>query len=320
MDCKKIRRNVAFGILIALAMFLLIPLVKAEDILGQDCEEAYLFEPGSEMKCEVETKFNLWTNLFVDGNDFIMEGVKESTKGYRDVSVDNPEIKEIKNDMLLIANALAVLVITYAGYIYIISATDPKKRDQARRQLTGGIYMLIFLNAGFFIANLGYDLGTDIASYLESDTEEFFSETPWIDLKNEHPGNDVEATYDKFSSLAVVSPVLMISGWGYTSLMYLRNMIILLLLALAPLIVVLFFFEPTKPYGVILALLYGIELFLPVIFFPMFKVAGLMFSGNHRLDILIMSSALIVGILLHLLIVGVAMIKAAGTLWVKEED
>ncbi|MBN2111665.1 hypothetical protein JW707_01060 [Candidatus Woesearchaeota archaeon] len=320
MKHRRMKRNIAIAILVALAVFMIIPFARAEDILGQDCEEAYLFEPGSEMKCEVETKFNIWTNFFVDSNDFIMEGVKESTKGYRDISVDNPKVKEIKNDMLLIANALAVLVITYAGYVYIVSATDPKKRDTARRQLTAGIYMLIFLNAGFFIANLGYDLGTDVASYLESDTEDFFEETPWVSLKNENPGNDVEATYEKFSSLAVVSPILMISGWGYTSLMYLRNMVILLLLALAPLIVVLFFFEPTKPYGLILALIYGIELFLPVIFFPLFKVAGLMFSSNNRINILIMSAALMVGVLLHLIIVGVAMIKAAGTLWVKEED
>ena len=321
MENKRLRKNIALGILIALALVLLVPIVRADDILGQDCEEAYLFEPGSEMKCELETKFNLWTNLFVDSNNFIMDGVKASTTGYKDISTTNPKINEIKNDMLLIANALAVLVITYAGYVYIISATDPKKRDKARRQLTNGVYMLIFLNAGFFIANLGYELGTDMASYLETDTEEFFGNEPWINLKNEHSGNDVEATYQKFSSLAVVSPVLMISGWGYTSLMYLRNMVILLLLALAPLIVVLFFFEPTKPYGVILALLYGIELFLPVIFFPMFKVAGLMItSSDHKINILVMSAALMIGILLHLLIVLVAMIKAAGTLWVKEED
>lgn len=317
MDKKSIYKNIAIIILIALAV---VPLAAAEDIMGQDCEEAYLFEPGSQIRCEVETKFNIWTELFVEANEFIMEGVKESTTGYRDVSVDHPEIKEIKANILLIANALAVLVLTYAGYIWIVSATDPKKRDQARRQLTSGIYMLIFLNAGFFIANLGYELGTNVASYLESDTEEFFEETPWIKLKNEYPGNDVEATYSKFSSLAVVSPVLLISGWAYTSLMYLRNMVILLLLAIAPLIVVLLFFEPTKPYGVILALLYGIELFLPVLFFPMFKISTLMFSTtNQKLNILIMSSVFIIGVLLHVLIVGVAMIKAAGSIWINEE-
>jgi hypothetical protein len=317
MNGKISFKSIAIMILIALAV---IPFAAADDIMGQDCEEAYLFEPGSEIRCEVETKFNIWTLIFVDANEFIMEGVKESTTGYRDVAVDHPEIRDIKQNILLIANALAVLVLTYAGYVYVISATDPRKREQARRQLTSGIYMLIFLNAGFFIANLGYELGTEVASYLESDTEEFFEETPWVELKNEHPGNDVEATYNKFSSLAVVSPVLLVSGWAYTSLMYLRNMVILLLLAIAPLLVVLFFFEPTKPYGVILALLYGIELFLPVLFFPMFKISTLMFSSNQKLNILIMSSVFVIGVLLHLLIVGVAMIKAAGSLWIKEEE
>lgn len=317
----KSRSWIWWAVLAALVVLAFAIPVRGDDILGQDCEEAYLFEPGSEVKCQKETEFNMWTNLFVDANEFIMEGVKDSTTGYRDVQTSDAEVQDIKNSILAIANALAVLVLVYGGYLWIISATDPKIRNKARRQIVAAMYMLIFLNAGFFIANLGYELGTKTASYLEVNTEEFFEKTPWEQLKEEYGGNDIEDTYNKFSSLAVASPILLISGWCYTSLMYLRNMVIILLVALAPLIVVLFFFEPTKPYGKLLALLFGVELFLPVLFFPLFKISTLMFkSGEHKINILIMAATLMIAVLLHIVVVGVAMVKSAGSFWVKEEE
>ncbi len=297
------------------------PFASADNMMGEHCEEAFLFEPGSQVMCEQETKFNTWTNLFIDGNEFIMDGVKDSTTGYRDVSIENPELRDIKQGILVIANALTILVMTYAGYMWIASSTNPKKRTKAKAQLVNAIYMLIFLNAGFFIANLGHELGTNMASYLETNTEEFFEETPWLDIKNANPGNDVEATYSRFSSLAVASPVLMLSGWLYTTFMYLRNIVVLLIVALAPLVVVLFFFEPTKPYGAILAVLYGIELFLPVLLFPLFKISTLLFSGSEpKLNILIMASTLLIAVALHLIVVGVAMIKSSGSIWISGEE
>ena len=319
MDKKNICLWIIFLVLIVLAAA--IP-VNAGDLMGQHCADAYLFEPGSEIRCETETQYIMWADLFSDSNEFIMEGVKDSTTGYANIDAKNsPEIKNINNNILLIANALAVLILTYAGYLWIISSTDPKGRNKAKRQLINAIYMLIFINAGYFIASLGYDLGTETASYLEVNTEEFFVETPWTELNNANATSlDVEGTYNRFSSLAVASPVLLISGWAYTSLMYLRNMTILLLFALSPLIVVLFFFDPTKPYGSILAILFGIELFLPVLFFPLFKISTLMFSQDDpRINILVMAAALMIAVLLHLTIVAVAIIKSAGSFRNKED-
>ncbi len=322
------RKSIVWWAVAAILLVLAIAIpVNAADILGKDCAEAYLFEPGSQVKCEKETEFNMWSQLLIDSNQNVMDGVKKSTVGYKTINTDpgtnqvtHTGVVDLKNKILLVAELLGVLAITYSGYVWIVSPSNPKARAKAKRQLTNAIYMLIFLNAGFFIANLGYDLGIKTASYLEADTQEFFTKTPWEELKNENTGNDLEGTYAKFSSLAASSPLLILSGWAYITLMFLRNILVVLLLVLAPLLVVLFFFEQTKPFGSMLALIFVVELFLPVLFFPLFKVSTFLFTGDANINIMIMASTLVVAFLLHIAVIGLIVVKSAGSLRPQEDD
>lgn len=297
---------------LAVMLILLAPAVLAQDIMGADCSNAYIFEPGAQVKCEVETKYIAWSEILIGSNDFVMEGVKKSTEGYREVTKENSELVAIKNSMLVIAVALAALVLTYGGYLWIISATDAKVRHAAKRQLMGALYMLIFVNAAFFLGGVVFDLSVEVASYLESNTQDFFNQEPWMDIKNANRGTDVEGSFNRFKELVIVSPMLIFSGWLYMATMYLRNIVVLLLLALAPIVVVLFFFRPSRPWGTLLIILFGVELFMPVLFFPMFKIASIMFSSNSKLNIIIISASLLIAVFLHLAVVGVAIFKSAG--------
>jgi hypothetical protein len=264
---------------------------------------------------------NVWAQVLAESSGFLMENVKESTAGYRDVDDESDDFGDTKSDVKNIANALILLALTYAGLMYVVSAADPKKRFSAKKQMIAFVYMIIFANAGYYLADMAYGLSISSAVMIESNTDGFMNADPWDDLigTNTGGGDYVQSSYNKFSSLAVVTPILLVCGWAYVMLMYLRNMLVILLTVLAPLLVVLLFFQPTKAFGKVLTILYGVELFLPALFFPVFSIAEKLIGDDPQIDIGIIAAALGVAVMLHLVLVGVTIMKSSQ--WgVKEEE
>ncbi len=305
-------KKLIFLLLIAL---LIVPLAQAS-VIGKSCSGGKTFDIESQEQCHQETNFNIWAHTLADSSKFLMESVKASTTGYKDITEDTNAFNDIKSSVKNIASLIILLAITYAGTLYIVSGTDPKKRFGAKKQLIAFVYMIIFANIAFYLAGMVYDVSVGATWVVESDnTQDFMNADPWQDLiDSEESGDDadyVQSAYNKFSSLAVATPILLISGWAYVLLMYLRNMLVILLTVFAPLIVVLFFFQPTKAFGKVLAILYVVELFLPVLFFPVFAVADKILGGDYIMDIGIMASALAVAVVLHLVLVGVAIMRSS---------
>lgn len=308
-------------IAIALAVIMLLPMVSAAEVIGSECSSGLILDTKVHEACHQQTNFNVWAQTLADSSDFLMKNAKDSTAGYKDVGGEASKFENTKSGVNKVANALIILAITYAGTIYVVSGTDPKKRFEAKRQLIAFVYMIIFANAAFYLAGLAYDLSQGSATMIESNTDEFMEADPWNDIVNDDAGGEdaLQASYNKFSSVAVVTPIMLVTGWSYVLLMYLRNMVVILLTVLAPMVVVLFFFEPTKSFGKVLAILYAVELFLPALFFPVFEVAGNLLGSDPQINIGIIASALAVAVMLHLVLVGVTIIKSAE-FGVREEE
>ncbi len=302
-------------------ILLLTPIVvSAEDILGSKCSGS-IMDIDKHESCRQQTNFIIWSNTLSDSCDFVMKSVGISSRGYLDIddADDLPgELKSLKNQVGVIAGSLIVFALTYSGLMYIISPTDPKRRNAAKGYMISCIYMLVFVVAISYVSWLAYDLSFKSASMVDSNIDSFLTKSPWTKYaaSGGPQGTDsLDSAYSKFNSIVQVAPVFLIVGWVYIILMYLRNMIIMLLTVLASLLVFLFFFKPTRAFGTILLALYGVELFVPVLFFPVFKVAGTMFTGDAKIDIGIMASALGAAIILHIVLVAVAIVKSSAVRW-----
>ncbi len=307
--------------LVLFLAILLVPLAGAVEVIGKSCSGGIILDTKVHEECHQETTMNTWAHTLAKSSDFVMKNAKESTAGYKDIEEESSEFNDTKSNVRNIANALILLALMYAGLTFVISGTDPKKRFDAKRQMIAFIYMIIFANAAFYLAGLAYDLSTKSAGMIESDTDDFMTKDPWNDLINQNEGGNqtMQASFNKFSSLAISTPILLLSGWSYVLLMYMRNMVVVLLTVLAPIVVVLFFFQPTKAFGKVLAILYAVELFLPALFFPIFAIAEKILGSDASLNIGIMASALAVAVLLHIVLVGVTIMKASS-IGAKEED
>ena len=69
-------------ILMICMLFVLAPAAMAADIMGTHCDSAHIIKPESQIKCELETKYNGWSEILISSNEFVMEGVEKSTRGY----------------------------------------------------------------------------------------------------------------------------------------------------------------------------------------------------------------------------------------------
>ncbi len=304
-------------IMIMFFILLLIPFSSASENLGSSCGMAHPSEPAKVLECEKQTEFILWSRILSKSSDFVMKGVEDSTLAYDWFEIDSDGFKSNGLDrmmkfMLILGNSLVLLVLVLSGYMWITSSADPKKRDKAKSYLTNAIYMIIFINFGFLIANIALDVSTETSYFLQDEIgDDFFNTQPWNNITNKVDEKDLEGNYNVFSSIVTTAPVLFISGGLYISSMYFRNIIIVLLMILSPIIILLFFFEPTKSFGKILAILYGIELFLPLMFFPLFRICNLMISGkDNEISIMIIAATLMVAVAIHVIVVSVAILKS----------
>ena len=63
-------------------------------------------------------------------------------------------IQNIVNALVIIAGVVAVFMIIFAGYKFVMSEGDPEKIADARKTLTYAIAGLIFIFMSFFFLNL----------------------------------------------------------------------------------------------------------------------------------------------------------------------
>ncbi len=294
------------SMLALLIVLLLVPNVFADvDVLGVDCEGAFSLDPQAQAKCELETRYIYEAQVLIDQNDLIMEQTQVVTSEYGQTF---PDVEEIRLAVLYVAESLLLLVLLYGGYLWIISAADPEQRHYAKKILINLFYMIVFVNAAFFLFDIALDFSNSVVAYIADDAPEFFDAKPWEELTSTYTGDlNLDDAFERYNIIQSPSRVLYFTGWSYVLLMQLRNILILALYIIAPLVLVLLLFVPTREYGKLLLILFLVEVFLPVIFFIIFKGASLLFSGTSiEYNFILICSALFCAALLHVLLVFAA--------------
>lgn len=310
MDSWKFKVKIFFVFLMFLAF---LPVAFSVEALGPSCDNNENYGVKEQVLCGQETELLSKISVYSQNSQDVLDSVKESTQTY-DVKSNNT-LSDIQNNVLFIASGLILFVFTYSGLMWIVSSTSPKQREKAKKYLTASFYMILFVVAASYLTDLAHDLSNGSVVALSSSSDTFFDASPWYDIANkDYGGSDHISNFQvRYNKLESISPVFIFIGWIYLILMYLRNMLIVLFTVLAPLIIIMFFYPPTRSYGKFILALYLIELLIPIVFYPVFAIAAGMFSGvSETTQITIMAAALAVASILHVLLLVVGVMKASS--------
>ena len=301
-DKSRKMRKTNFSLMYVLIILVFLPGVfVGADVLGVDCQGAFSLDPQAQAKCELETRYIYEAQIFIDQNDLIMNQTQIVTERYNQGLP--AAIQHLGDIVLVVANFLLVLVLVYGGYIWIISAADPEQRHYAKKILTNFFFMIIFVNAAFFFFAIALDVSSSSIQLIKADTDTFFEAQPWENLTNSYAGQlNLTQSFERYNTIQSPSKVLFATGWSYVLLMHLRNIIILTVYVISPLVLVLLLFVPTRDYGKFLLVLFLVEVFVPILFFIIFRVAALLLEGSvdHHYNFILICSALFSSAVLHL--------------------
>ncbi len=314
-------------ILILTLLLILIPITYADETyLGMHCSDAPIGSIINEEKCRVETEYILKTEILKQQNSIIMNTSRSLTENFQ---VDDIYFDKAKNKaqtyVLIIANLFLVLILTYIGYLWMISGSTPSKKNYAKSLLKNFFIMLIFLNVAPFLFSTIFDISNQVTSYIQVSTNEtnnFFEMEPWMDITDQYAGSlNVTNTFLKYNSIQSQSNILYPSGWAYIGSMHAKNIIILTLMILSPFIIMLLLFNPTRSYGKLFLIIFVVEIFMPLIMVLVFNISGWLFvTDAHELNFAIIIAAFATNTFLHLLILMGAIIKSGISIISGDDD
>ena len=299
-------------IFILALLLILLPIVEADSFIATGCDSVSAFDYAGQTECALHSEVLAKNKVLYDENEKLMEELKTATKEQLDI--DNDKKNKIYTLILALSSAIFLLITTYAGYLYISSATYPEKREMAKMQLKN----LIFIAIGIIIIGPFLTYVNDISQLTTNFFYgRYFDEAGFqvqeFDVGAE--GSSYAKALERFSYLASVSPTFQAGARSYILSMQGRNMLLLTLLAIFPLIILLFFFEPAQQFGKFLIYLFLIEEFMPILFVIILALSQTIIPTGGLTEQLatmrIMTAALLFSVLMHVILVLLAVLSSA---------
>lgn len=207
--------------------------------------------------------------------------------------------------IVYILSMFYALLIIYAGFQFIVSGSDPVKRETAKNWLRNIVIMIILIQGSFFI----YSLFIQLASVMTSTTLTLI------------PGNfftlgtgSTNGTLDLIFFVFYVFTLLITSF-----VLVIRYGIVAIGVVLFPMAIFFYFLEPLKPYGIILLNFLGIAAFVTfidsIILVGFSQLVNISLFSNIQIIVMISSFALIDLLMLFLMFFSI--IKAAFSVYTK---
>ena len=218
---------------IFLTILILIPSVFAEDDDNDFsfCDD--LFEELSDAIFYIPEKFF----------DYILYLMNQALEPFnnliREFMEENPDISNNYYNWKIITYILSffyVLIIAYAGFLFIISGHDVVKRELAKEWLKNTLLMLILIQGSYFIYELILELNSTLVQSILSRIPESFYQLQNLGLFNQGTQTTL---------LLIYMIILLITA----VFLAIRIIIIFLGLILFPLGIFLYFIPPLRSYG-----------------------------------------------------------------------
>ncbi len=274
--------------------------------ISQECKDVTPYDYPAIMECEIGSYAASGSTFYQTQIDYYLQAILQATRG---TDIDLAESSNYYAFFRFLFVGLLVLVTVLTGYSFMISSGDPIKREEAKK--TFKYILLVGVLVAFLpiILALGYNLSTAVTSIalnLSTVNEETFARIPLFGDPGEE-GADQEVA--RFSEYHAQIPSFVFAANAYIISMNGRHLLLLLLISISPLILLLYIYSPLRSYGKLLAYLLGIELIYPAL-----AILGLHFAlslGGNQINFLLLTSALLLCVLLHAILLAATILKAS---------
>ncbi|MFH1683174.1 MAG: hypothetical protein ABIA37_05255 [Candidatus Woesearchaeota archaeon] len=299
--------------IILLLVLLMLPLVLGAAMpISPECKSVTSLDYNKQVRCELDTTILMENKLMIDQTDNLIGDVLTATTEYE---IDSLLAADFYSFFKYLFWALYTGVLVYTGYLYMSSAAFPEKRSKAGKQLKNILIIGVLIVALPLIIlttnDLANDVSLDIKDKAISD-EDYFTFNSLTPQASSGFDGDIERN----SLLESRSSFFIFSAKSYLVSMNLRHILLLFLISISPLILLLFYALPTQEYGKFFVYVFFIEQFIPVANMIIFKFSQILApgeSGNIELEtakLKLLSSALILCVLLHIVLIGLSLLKA----------
>ena len=307
-------------IILLLVLLVMIPAAFAGESfhMPSTCDGLDAFEHDRTIKCESHVEL-IKENFIMDSeNANLINQTKISMTEINKIPLNNETFRKIRALVTSISFLFLVILVLYTGYLFISSSAFPEKREHAKRQLKNIVILaIVWASLGFIVSVslvLSHNINTVFLN-LHQDEGGFqiqhFYTGKVKDFKAEYEGSLLRNSY-----LQSISPAFKFAARSNLVSLQSRNIILVALIALAPLVILLFYFRPTQEFGKFFFTLYVIELFMPMILMLTLIASKIISPGVVGLEsqlttMNILTAALLVSAALHMFFVLLAVLKSS---------
>ena len=301
------------GILLAF-LVMLVPIAAQDigDIIDDRCKDVSAFDYAALTTCQVSSTTNSMTTILFKKMDVLVKQIIESTK--TNPNFDRSESYEYFDIFQKIFAMFIVLILTLTGFQFIISNDDPIRRSECKRRFK----LILFSGALLILLPLAMDYSLSVQQKVYSivlDETVMGGEglKDYIDLDDLKPssGDDVTTDIQKLADIETQLPLLEVSTNAYVVSMNARDIIVLLLMALSPIGLLLFIFEPTKSFGKLFAYLFLVEICIPICNIIVIHYSIVLSGKGEPLELFMLSSSLLLSVVFHAALVLATVFKAS---------
>jgi hypothetical protein len=289
----------------------------AGGIISPYCGTTNAYSLVDQVKCEAHTNLLGEISILSESSKNLMADIKKSD-GF---AVELDKSTDIFKFTSMFAGMLLAFMATYTGYMYISSAGFPEKREKAQEQLKNIVFAAVFVVALMPFITLTGDLGQATTNMFY---EKYINQPEFDDLTTLDTFADVEEnggedkylnSLNRYGYLTSTNSYFTTSANMYLISLHGRKVALMFLVAIAPLALLLYFFEPTKEFGKLFLYLYFIELFIPIVFILVLRFASILApadveAAKQMTKMTILTASLFFAVFLHAAIVLAAIGKS----------
>jgi hypothetical protein len=145
-------------------LLLVIPLAFAIELddIPQECEETEFMKPATWMSCGLAKTYQ---SFF----DFLLVPMEQLTEVFGELMILDIHFSSLgpyRARFNYLAMAFVVVLIVYAGYLWLFAAIDTEKRRIAKKQTLDLVYIIFFINISLLLGWLLLQTANGAAAYL----------------------------------------------------------------------------------------------------------------------------------------------------------
>ncbi|MFH1849533.1 MAG: hypothetical protein ABH879_05080 [archaeon] len=258
-------------------MLLTISSVSALDLIEDpvSCENTKWYNPSTWFPCfsDKAIQYNL---VKLHGPAFMFETMLTDLSM---ISFEPSVIAPYWAKMNYLAGVLFIIIVAYAGYLYLFSAFDLRNRIKAKTQVWNIFLIILFTNISLGLAFLVLEISNVFTRYV------------WTTMLHEKLSEHsiMETVYGAQPMLSLFYLLIfLIFGIPFVIRIFSRIMLLIGFMAALPLIITFNFFLPTKDFGRRFVRLFFINAFFPIIWILVFMfgkvIVGIISSGSMLVE------------------------------------